>query len=403
MAMKPTLTHERALRAITVFEQATARQLPVTREAFAEAAFAAAGVFAGSDACVLVQRNRDMPNIPTILQNGEHPVLTAAQQDAWKQAECDTSPKFVKNNDGTIVDKYWQSWISIPVCVKKEPSFHVIFARKGDKFQKDEIEATERFTDFLTQALQKVRHQNRRIRTITDDERHRLLLHTQNTTVRTVEGFDNLALETDYSARTGSDIAGVQKGIDQSLCIYTADLTAGDAERQTGIIYIDTWFAILSQTSLDAKGMLAKLNADMVRRRNECYAAVSLIKYSPKDRKAEIAGCGNAGILVFSHDTMDVREITFGPAAGIKSDIKIEATVISVKPGDIVCAFTDGISGMRKRNGDLFGAAEIGETIRKNYYLSAHELCIRVLESAKDKEQKNVNADDRTVQILKIQ
>jgi sigma-B regulation protein RsbU (phosphoserine phosphatase) len=100
---------------------------------------------------------------------------------------------------------------------------------------------------------------------------------------------------------------------------------------------------------------------------------------------------------------MDIRSFTFGAAAGIKKDIETETAALVVRPGDVVCLCTDGLTETKKANGDLFGADAIGEIVRRNYFLSAKELANKILRSVEETAEQGINTDDRTVQILKIE
>jgi len=180
-------------------------------------------------------------------------------------------------------------------------------------------------------------------------------------------------------------------------------VTASDTERQTGLVYLDTWFSILSQTSLDVQGMLSRLNTDMVKRVAECYASVAVLKYSKSAARVEIAGTGSASAFYFSHDDMSVRTFSFGPAAGIRKELPVTGTQLAVKAGDILCLCSDGLTETRKSNGDLHGTETLAELVRRNYFLSADDLARHLLKAVSEAGAAGLNTDDRTLQILKIE
>ena len=108
-----------------------------------------------------------------------------------------------------------------------------------------------------------------------------------------------------------------------------------------------------------------KMNESLVRRRSEWYISAVLARYLPQDHHIEIAGGGNVGALHFSHADMNLREYTFGVAAGVDSDAEFFMSKIPVQTGDIVCLYTDGVYCARKRNGDPFGKSDLADTVRK--------------------------------------
>jgi serine phosphatase RsbU (regulator of sigma subunit) len=100
---------------------------------------------------------------------------------------------------------------------------------------------------------------------------------------------------------------------------------------------------------------------------------------------------------------MNLREYTFGVAAGVDSDAEFFMSRIPVQTGDIVCLYTDGVYCARKRNGDPFGKSDLADTVRKNSFLGADDLARKILEVLREKEDPSVDGDDRTVQVLKIE
>ena len=194
----------------------------------------------------------------------------------------------------------------------------------------------------------------------------------------------------------------VWKGPDSSNLLVLCDLTANDAERQAGLIYVDTWFSLLAKTGLDVRTMLKRFNTDMVRRRSECYASIVVMRYAPRKGLLEWAACGDVGLVIFNHESMTVRCLSFGPAAGVSEDSDIQGNDIVVRDGDIVCAGSDGLYAARKKNGNLFGLEGVGELIKKHYWLAGGDLSQKLLETHADKVDAAVNSDDISIQVLKI-
>ncbi|HOT61792.1 MAG TPA: SpoIIE family protein phosphatase, partial [Treponemataceae bacterium] len=82
---------------------------------------------------------------------------------------------------------------------------------------------------------------------------------------------------------------------------------------------------------------------------------------------------------------------------------EIVAHSLVSRPGDAVCVYSVGVSGAKKRNGELFGDEAVVDIVRKGYYLSAADLASTVLRAVSEREERGANADDRTVQVLKIE
>lgn len=401
--MKPDTAFERALKTVARFGEESAGTLAVTASAFAEAVHASAAQFAGDDDYAVIQRNRDTLAEVDARDGTKARLHANPSLAAWNDALKRNRFMATRDNDGYLVDKRYRSWMLIPVFAKKELALAVIVARKKGRFHEDEIRAAERLGEWLTQILRDMRRRNKRVAAIAEDARHGMLLQTQESLCKNKLEWDGFAQATDFGARTGSDFAKAWKTPDGGLMTVVCDVTANDAERQAALIYLDAWCSLLARTALDARGMLERLNADMLRRNAECYAAIALVKLDKKNGKAEIAGCGNACAIFFDHGTMEARHFDFGPVAGISAEGDIRAYPVTVQSGDILCAYTDGICGAKKRNGDLFGNDSVCEIVGKNYFLSAADLVAKVFAVLGEKEDKEVNADDRTMQAIKVE
>jgi hypothetical protein len=401
--MKPHIAYSRALRTAISFEKEIDGTLSVSGQGFTNAICRSFKQFADEEPFVVIRKSGGQIEDYTHCIEDSGLVCADGKNGALNDLISQNRFSVSAANDGTVISKKFRSWMLIPVLAKKDAFLAIVLARAKGRFSDAEAKAAEMLGEYYTLAFRNIRAKNKKANALADETRHRLLLNTQANLNRDQEELPGLSRAVDYSAGAGSDFALYYRTGEDLALVCTGDITAGDTERQSGLIYLDTWFSILSRTSLDARGMLSKLNLDMIRRSVECYASIALIRYAPQNGKAEISGCGNVGVIHFCHETMSVKIFEFGPAAGIGKDAEINLHSIAVRSGDILCAFTDGFSGTRKRNGDLFGTSEIGELVRKNYYLSSTDLSAKILSAVAEKEEKGVNKDDRTLQILKIE
>lgn len=291
----------------------------------------------------------------------------------------------------------------IPIASKKGVLCAFIIVRERGKFSAEEETAARDLGTFFAQSLRDLRLRNRKINSLADETRHRMLLRTQSSLDRRQGDFPGFHRGVDYSACTGSDMGQMYRIGEDAILACVCDLTADDQDRQSGLIYLDTWFSILAQTSLGIGAMLTRLNADMAKRTSECYASIGLVRYNKKTGQTEIGGSGSAIICHFSHETMTTKIYEFATATGVKSDVEPTTHSIATKAGDIIALCTDGLAGIRRSGGELFGAEAIGELVRRNYFLSAEDLVKKVLASVAEASEKGVNTDDRTIQILKVE
>ena len=400
--MKHQNAYDRALKAITHMENEIEGSVSMSGKSFAEAVLRSCRHFAGEDALAVIHRQKDSArDILTIDESDTDVFAPGDSSDRWgfldrKKIDC------VERNDGSMVNGKYRTWVVVPVMARKESILSIVMARKKGRFHAAELQAVNFLGTFYTQILHGIRIRNKKVKTLSEDIRRGILLNIQSSITRNRVEWDGYAATVDYGAGIGSDAAKAYIQGDGDILLSTLDITADNTERQTGLIYLDAWLTILSQTSLDPAGMLNRINGDILRRKVECYASIALVRYMRNKEKVEIAGCGNISTLCFSHETMSAKAIDFGVAAGVAKELNIKSRDIPVKCGDIVCVFTDGVSGTRKRNGELFGSLAVGEIIEKHYYLSAEELATKIISAVRDKSENGVNLDDRTIQVLKI-
>jgi hypothetical protein len=402
--MKQQSAPERALKTIILFQKKMAGTLTVTGEQFNGILSETVPAFADDDDFAVISRSRpDGFELLFASTKKEKPVCTTESLGCLIPLLQAGKFEMAVRNEGDCIPKEFKSWMLIPIIAKKEIFTALLLARRHGHYREDELESAKHLGTFFSAALKDIRGRNKKSASIADETRHRILLRTQTKLARKQPEFPGFFQTIDYSACIGSDMGQTYRNGEDNFISCVCDLTADDTERQTALVYLDTWFAILSQTSLDVQSMITRLNADMVKRIAECYASVAVMKYSKSMSRAEISGTGNATVLYFCHDSMTVKVFTFGPAAGIKKDITILSQVLAVQSGDILCLCTDGLTEARTANGDLFGSEALAELVRRHYFLSAPDLANRILKALSETGKSGVNTDDRTLQILKIE
>ncbi len=402
--MKPQSAPERAVKTITQFHRETAGELVVSREKFTGIIASIMKLYAGEDEYLVLCRS-DMNGVETaeMPEKSKNNICYEKDLSRWKTLLDENKFLSFNRHDGKCVKKEFRSWMLIPVSIKKELFLAVIIARRKGSFSDSEKESAQQMGTFFTSVLKDIRSRNKKAAAIADEARHRLLLRTQTALERRQGEFPGFFQADDYSAGIGSDMGQAYKNGEDIFLACICDITADDINRQIGLVYLDTWFSILSQTSLDVPNMIGRLNNDMVKRTAECYASLAAARYSRKTEQLELTGTGSAHAFFFSHNDMEIKSFSFGPAAGINKDIKAITQVFFVKSGDILCLCTDGLTETRKGNGELFGAEAVGELIRRNYFLSAKDLADKILKTVTETGAAKINQDDRTLQILKFE
>jgi hypothetical protein len=399
--MKEKNPAERALKAVSHFRKDVAGAVSLDAASFADILARSAQYWANDDDVCVIARSAESGK-ETFERYGKAARSIVADDGSLGRLFDGRDFACREDNDGSLLSGEYRSWLELPMTGKKETHLVAIVARKGRKFSREEKDAGKELSAYFGAALKDVRARNRKAAAITEETERRLLLCAQGTIGRKSRIYPGFFQLSDYGARAGSDFAEMWHAADEGIVACSCDVTASDAERHLGIVYLDTWFSILARTTLGMREMVSRLNADMAAKRGECYASLAGVRYSRGAGIAEIAGCGSATAMHFRHETMSADVFRFGPAAGIRKDAEIKSYAIEPKTGDIICLCTDGLTSARRQDGNLVGPETVAEAIRRHYYLASEDLAAKILETVAVASAHGANEDDRTVQILKI-
>ena len=400
--MKKKSAMERAMKAALLFlDDENLSQTP-SGQAFCEAVTRAVAAFTAGHVTAVLYRHKDSPGGTVLTPSGTETFGLSSDSKVWEMVEGKEGMVTVYDNDGFLPSVKCRQFAVARVAARKHVGISILLARESGRIDKEEVAALRHLSAVFSSSLRKAKSWNKRLRLRADEARRETLLHAQSCIIRGSAEIPGYGKAIDYSAGTGSDFCKAYPSIESSALVCVCDVTAEISERQQGLVYLDTWFTIISKTTLDAQNALKRLNADMSRRQGECYASLSLIRYLPEAGTVEVAGCGNVGVIAFSHETMSARVVEFGPASGINGDATIVAQTLPARSGDIVLACTDGVFAAKRCNGDLYALREVCEFVRGHYYLGADELAERLLADVHEREDHGINHDDRTVAVLKI-
>ena len=121
------------------------------------------------------------------------------------------------------------------------------------------------------------------------------------------------------------------------------------------------------------------------------------------DKKREITYV-NAGheapLLISGSDIYPLSKGGF--LTGFTDTANYEKESLSLKPGDIIVAFTDGVPEIENRSGEEFGVEKMVKFIRKNRTKSADEINAALFKQLDEFSEKKKPRDDCTFILLKV-
>jgi sigma-B regulation protein RsbU (phosphoserine phosphatase) len=117
------------------------------------------------------------------------------------------------------------------------------------------------------------------------------------------------------------------------------------------------------------------------------------------DGKAGDSGDNAAG----DASVISISELTCGgPVIGAFDECRYEQETIALQSGDILIAYTDGVSEAFNAAGEEFGEARLREMASVSAHLSAQELTDRIIDEVRDWSGDTPQFDDLTLVVMKV-
>jgi sigma-B regulation protein RsbU (phosphoserine phosphatase) len=136
---------------------------------------------------------------------------------------------------------------------------------------------------------------------------------------------------------------------------------------------------------------------------NEVFVTAFYAVYDPANRQLSYS-CGGHNppqLKRCSLGHVDTLDEVGGPPLGLFKDIRYAQATLTLRPGDVLVLYTDGITEAMDSRNRQFGVEQLGEVLAR-CDLSATDLCQRILE-ALDRFTGGVAAhDDRTLLVAKV-
>lgn len=156
-----------------------------------------------------------------------------------------------------------------------------------------------------------------------------------------------------------------------------------------------------SSGSEDLPQLLAAVNRHFYKHTSrDRYATLFLGRYSDATRTLRYVNCGhNPPILLRNAGTVEKLDAT-ATVLGLFLDWECSVAEVSLRAGDVLGIYTDGITDTTGHSGEEFGEARLLETLRKNQHLEA--ACIlENVEKAADQFRAGEQEDDLTLVIAR--
>lgn len=132
----------------------------------------------------------------------------------------------------------------------------------------------------------------------------------------------------------------------------------------------------------------------------EKYATFFFGLYSEQTRRMTYTNAGHLPPLIIHGDEYQLLEVT-GSVVGAFPSLRYEEQSVSLGSGDLLVAYTDGITEPENAYGEDFGAERLADVVLRNRDACPEEIVAKVLEAVRQWDTSAEQADDMTLMIVR--
>lgn len=133
------------------------------------------------------------------------------------------------------------------------------------------------------------------------------------------------------------------------------------------------------------------------------FMTLFLLRIDHQHRRIEWVRAGhNPGLLYDPADDAFHELSGEGAPLGLWEDVQFPQSSVSIKPGQIIVLFSDGIVEARNPEGKYFGKDGLKNVVRKFGDISAKMLVLSILDAVTEFRAEGEQEDDMTVMVIKM-
>ncbi len=164
----------------------------------------------------------------------------------------------------------------------------------------------------------------------------------------------------------------------------------------------------IMRTQLSDNGVVLAPSAIVARLNQLLYANTSAEKYATfffglyneQTRQLNYTNAGHLPPMMIHNDGYTFLDPT-GSVVGAFPSLRYEQQTVPLGEGDILVAYTDGITEPENDYGEDYGADRLAETVMLHRHTEPKEMVARVLESVRSWSSSDEQADDMTLMIVR--
>ena len=159
--------------------------------------------------------------------------------------------------------------------------------------------------------------------------------------------------------------------------------------------------AVNGSGSISVAALVAQLNCQLyAATAPEKYATFFFGIYDEASRVLTYTNAGHVQPLLLRSGVIELLEVT-GSVVGAFPATRYEEQTVRLEPGDLLVAYTDGITEPENAYGEEFGAQRLAEIVKRNQTCEPQEIVTRIMEAVRQWSSAGELPDDRTVVLVR--
>ena len=209
-----------------------------------------------------------------------------------------------------------------------------------------------------------------------------------------------------YSDETGGDYYDyLCTGSGEKICVTVGDVAGHGLPAAFLMANVRGMLRLRAAIPGTLEALLLDVNRQYVRDMEiSCqFMTLFLMRIDLQRRRIEWVRAGHNPGLLYDPGTHDFFELTGeGTPLGLWEDVQFPQSSVSIKPGQIIVLFSDGVIEARNPEGKYFGKDGLKDVIRKFADISAKMLVLSILDAVTEFRAEGEQEDDMTVMVIKI-
>jgi len=218
-------------------------------------------------------------------------------------------------------------------------------------------------------------------------------------------GFDIQAM-TLYSDETGGDYFDyLCSGANQKLCLVVGDVADHGLPSALLMASVRGMLRLRAAMPGALDEMVSDVNRQYARdvEAEGRFMTLFLARIDRENQLLEWVRAGHDPAILYDIEADSFADLKGqGTALGISADFTFSRQSAPIRPGQVICLFTDGIPETRNSQGVLFGRERLCEVIRLHAAETAQTMMLSILDAVADFRGDLEQEDDLTLMLVKI-